>query len=145
MLVRTAQRNREIAIRLSLGSSIRQMLRLVVVENLLLGGLATAVGIFTAYAAIHAIYRFLPASLPRSAEVLHMHPAVLVFASLACCFTVLACSVVPSFYLRNICVADVLKQSSRPGLVGGGQRTPQIAVAAQVALSCILCVGAVLL
>lgn len=145
MLARTAQRNREIAIRLSLGSSMRQLFHLIALESLILTGIATAVGIFVAYLALHAIYPLLPGSLPRSTEVLQMHPTVVVFASLACCFTVLVCSVVPSFYLRNVGVANVLKKSSGRGLVGGGQRTRQVVVAAQVALSCILSVGAILL
>ncbi len=145
ILARTAQRNREIAIRLSLGSSVRGLFRLIALESLLLATAATTLGIFIAYAALHAIYPLLPASLPRSAEILHMHPAVLVFASLACCFTVVVCSGVPAFYLRRIGIADALKQSAGRGLTGGGQRTRSIVVAAQVALSCVLCVAAVLI
>jgi len=144
MLARTAQRNHEIAVRISLGSSVRQLFRLIALESLMLTGMATVMGIVIAYAALHAIYPLLPASLPRSAEVLHMHPAVLTFAFLACCFTVLACSIVPLFYLRGVEFADLLKQYSAR-FVGGSRRTRHITVAAQVALSCVLCVGAVLL
>ena len=143
-LARTVQRNREIAIRISLGSSFRQLFRLIALESLTLSGVATAAGILIAYTALHAIYPLLPTSLPRSSEVLHMHPAVLVFASLACCVTVLACSILPAFYLRNVAVADVMKQSPGRGLVGG-QRARHMVLAAQVALCCILCIGAVLL
>lgn len=144
MLTRTAQRSREIAIRMSLGSSFGQLIRLIAADSFILAGTATLVGIVIAYAAVHVLYPLLPASLPRSAEVLHMHPAVLIFAFLACCCTVLACSLAPAFYLRRVSVADVLKQSSR-GLVGGGLRTRHMVVAAQVALCCVLCIGAVLL
>ena len=106
MLARTAQRNYEIAVRISLGSSVRQLFRLIALESLMLTGVATLIGIVIAYAALHAIYPLLPASLPRSAEVLHMHSTVLTFASLACCFTVLTCSIVPLFYLRGVEFAD---------------------------------------
>ncbi|MBV9611236.1 MAG: FtsX-like permease family protein [Acidobacteriaceae bacterium] len=145
MLARTAQRNREIAIRLSLGSTLRQLFQLIALESFILTALATAGGILIAYVALHALYSLVRASLPRATEVVHMHGPVLVFASAACCLTVLICSAVPLFYLRGIGIADGLKQSSGRGTVGGGQRTRQIVVAAQVALSCVLCVGAVLL
>lgn len=143
VLTRTTQRKAEIAIRVSLGATAGDLFRLIAYETLLLAGVATFIGIAVAYAALHSVYPLIPSALPRSQEVLQLHPAVLVFAFLTCCFTVLMCSAVPALQLRNTSTAEVLKHGR--GLVGGSRRVRNLVVAFQVALSCVLFVAAVLL
>src|SRR5581483_10743972 len=102
-------------------------------------------GILLAYIAVHAISPLIPATVPRAAEIVHMRISVLLFAAALSCLTVIACSIVPAFYLRKFDVAQVLKQAPGRGFIGGGSRSRQLIVIAQIALCCILCVGAGLL
>jgi putative ABC transport system permease protein len=145
MLARAAGRTREIAIRASLGSSAVRIIWLLLAESAVLGIAASAVGLFLAYLAVRLFFPLIPASVPHAADALHLNASVLLFAVTVSCLTVMACSLIPALHLRELDLAVVLKQSAGHALAGGASRSRQLIVVAQIAVCCILCVGAALL
>lgn len=145
MLARTATRMREIAVRISLGSGLGAILRLLLAEGCILGACAAILGIALTYAGLRLCQPLLPASLPRITSVTEIHPLVLVFCAGASVFTVLACSLLPVAFLRRLDSAEVLRKSTGRTVAGGAGRFRQAIVVAQIALCCMLCVSAALL
>jgi predicted permease len=144
MLARAASRMNEMAVRVSLGCSPRGLVRLLLAEGALLGVAASIAGILLSFIALRLIFPVLPASVPRAAESLHVHVPVLLFAVGACAATIVLCSLLPALRLRHVEVAEVLKRAPSRGSVGG-DRSRNLVVITQIALCCILCVGAALL
>ena len=145
MLARAATRTREMAIRISLGSNARQIFQLLLAEGAMLGGIAGVLGVAFAYGAVRGIFPLLPASVPNAPGILHVRFTVLLFASIVSVVTVTACSLVPAFYLRRTNLAEVMKQTPTRSSTGGTNRSRQLMIVAQIAVCCLLCVGAALL
>ena len=145
MLARAAARTREIAIRASLGSSAARLISLLLAESICLGIAASIAGLVLAYLAVRAFFPLIPATVPHAAEALRLNPAVLLFAAAVSCLTIMACSLIPALHLRKLDLAVVLKQSAGHALSGGTSRSRHLIVVAQIAVCCILCVGAALL
>ena len=143
-LARASGRMSEFALRLSLGCSTVRLIGDLALEGVFLATAATALGIAMSWAVLRAIYSLLPRSIPRAANVLHMHTPVLLFAVAMAAFIVLACSIFPAMYLTKVNIAGVLKQSGR-GLVGVKARVRHGVVCAQVAICFVLLIGAGLL
>jgi putative ABC transport system permease protein len=143
-LARASGRMSEFALRLSLGSSTARLIGNLALEGVILATSATALGLAMSWAVLRAIYSFLPPSIPRAANVLHMHLPVLLFAAGIAVFIVVVCSIVPALHLIRLNVAGVLKQSGR-GLVGVKARVRHGVVSAQVAICFVLLIGAGLL
>jgi predicted permease len=145
MLARATARTREIAIRASLGSSVSRIVLLLLSESIALGVGASAAGLLLAWIAIRLFFPLIPASVPHAADALHLNPSVLLFAVAVSCLTIMACSLIPALHLRKLDLAVVLKQSANSSLSGGTGRSRHFIVVSQVAICCMLCVGAALL
>ena len=143
-LARASSRMSEFALRLSLGCSAARLIGDLTMEGIILATAATALGIAVSWAALRAIYSLLPPSIPRAANVLHMHAPVFLFAVAMGAFIVLVCSVFPALHLTKVDVAGVLKHSGR-GLVGARACVRHGVVCAQVAICFVLLIGAGLL
>ncbi len=65
LLARGEMRRKDIAVRTALGASRRTILRLLLIEALVIGGIGGAVGILTAYASTDLIIALAPAEIPR--------------------------------------------------------------------------------
>lgn len=145
MLARALARGREIAVRVSLGANTASIVRMLMAEGVALGCAAAAIGIAIAYASLRAITPLIPETVPRTAAGIPMHASALLFAASLAFLTVILCSLVPVLHLRTANLAEVLKQAPGRGFVGGGSRSRQLIVVAQIALCCVLSVGAALL
>lgn len=145
MLGRAAVRSRDIAVRMSLGLRSLHIVQMLVLEGALLGSAAAVLGLLLAYLFVRALLPFIPATVPRAASILQMHPSVLLFASAMSCLTAILCSLVPALHLRRFDIAEVLKKAPGRGFAASGARSRHITVIAQIALCCILCLGALLL
>jgi predicted permease len=145
MQARAAARHREIAVRLSLGSNVGGIARLLLAEGAVLGCAAAAGGLLLAYVTVHALSSILPANLPHAAADTQLNASALLFAAAVSAIMVLACSLLPLLNLRKVDIAEVLKQAPGGRVVGAGARSRDLIVIGQIALCCILCVGAALL
>jgi len=144
LLARGASRQHEMAVRVSLGAGRSRLLRQSLTESLLLSLAGTAVGIFLAYFAAHALIRVFASGrfmtgLPVHFQALTNPDAhVLLFTAAISLLTGLLFGAAPAMSAWNTLPASALQQASRIGesktrrLVGKGL------VASQVALSLVL-------
>jgi predicted permease len=95
LLARATVRRREMALRASLGASPRRLLRQLLVESALLGGLGGALGLALALASLRLVSALEAAWLPRAHEV-HADPRVFLFALAATLLAVLLSGLLPA-------------------------------------------------
>ncbi len=141
LLARAAARRAEFALRLALGASGGRLTRQVLVEGLLLAGLAGAAGTLLAFWATRALVVY--ASSGHGAVVLDLSPdlRVLAFATATCALAGLIFGSVPAFRASRARVPPHLKRDvSSLHQPGGGPG--RVLVVAQVALSLVLLVAA---
>src|SRR5262249_3128567 len=150
LLARGSVRQREIAIRTAVGAGRGRVLRQFLVENLMLSGAGGIAGVLAARAMLAVVLRLIPQAIPRLAETTvdgrapPVAPArVLAFAAATVVATAIVCGLAPAFTLRNTSVHDVLKDGARTASASPGSlRVRKALVAAELALSVVLLVGA---
>lgn len=145
LLARLSERQREFAMRAALGSGQARLVRQVLTEGLLLSLMGTAAGVLFAYGAVRYFRSANPIELTAGAEARLNLPVFLFSAGLAAAATLL-CSLLPAISASRIDIIERLKTGGR-GAVGGGvrQRTAKFTIAAEMALSVVLLIGAGLL
>jgi putative ABC transport system permease protein len=144
-LVRSMERQRELAIRRALGSSSRRVIQPVILESLLVSLIGGAAGVLLAYPAVRILVAMAPKELPRTSEI-HLNGWVLGFALAISVLTALASSMVPALKAAKVDPAETLKQDSSRGVTRKGATTLRDGlVIAEVAATLVLAVGAALL
>jgi predicted permease len=135
LLARGAARQREIAVRLSLGASRGRLVRQALTESLLLAALGSALGLFFAWWGTRYLLFFIPAW---KLGTLHVAPdrTVLLFAIGISVLAAMAFGLAPA--LRSTAIDPLA--SMRPSSGGTGRRMAlrRSLVAAQVAFSVVL-------
>jgi putative ABC transport system permease protein len=141
LLARASARQREIAIRASLGAGRARLLRQLAVESTMLAMLGGAGGVVIARAAVLAIARRFPLAVPRLAEAT-IDGRALAFASAATILTAVLFSLAPALALRGEQVHDLLKDGARASSGPGRLQLRRALVAIEVALAAVLLCGA---
>jgi predicted permease len=145
MLARSSAREREIAVRLSLGAWRGRLLRQFVTETALLAGIGMAVGVALA----ESLARALVASLATEEEAIQLALGidwrVLVFAAAATVVTCLIFGALPAARVTRMQPESVMRGGGR-GLTAGRARfsMQRAMVMTQVAVSMVLLCGALL-
>ena len=144
-VARVLTRKRELAIRQALGGSSWRVIRAVLSESVILGCVGGLAGLILAAALLPVLRWILPADFPRLHEI-GFSAAAGVFAFAAALLTSTVAGLVPAFQQIGVDPRDGLSDDNRtsPGS-RGITRLRGVLVAAEVALSCMLCFGAVLL
>jgi putative ABC transport system permease protein len=144
-LVRGASRDREIALRRSLGAgSIRIVLQLLT-ENTLLVIAGGVLGIALAYCAVEFLRLWNPGNLPRTEDI-RLDGTVLAFTCLVTLGSGFLFSVVPALQSFRIDLNTALKEGGRSGAPNlTHRRTHSILAVSEISLSVTLLVGAGLL
>jgi putative ABC transport system permease protein len=142
LIVRNAARSREMAVRLALGASRRQLVVQSVIETGLLAACGGTVGILFAIGMVGALQRLQPVEVPRL-DAVHVDVPVLAFTGAVVALATLLLGVFPAL------------QSTRPDAlrVGGagasqsaaGTRMRRLLTVGELAISVVLLVGALLL
>jgi predicted permease len=147
-LARATARRREMAIRSALGAARARLARQTLVENVLLGLLGGAAGLALGAAMHRALPAILPSGFPRLDD-LEFGWRIQAFAVALSIAAGVGCGLLPALQVAR---ADVVPALAEDALapVGGGQRTRTARVralimAAQMAIACVLLVGASLL
>jgi putative ABC transport system permease protein len=144
-LVRSMERQREIAIRKALGSSRWQVMRPVLLESLLLALLGCTAGILLAIPAVRMLVAMAPDELPRANEI-HLNGWVLAFTVALAVLTSLVSSILPAMRAAKVNAADAMKQDASRGMGRKGAATLRDGlVVAEVAATFVLAVAAGLL
>ena len=144
-LVRSMERQREIAIRKALGSGDWQVIRPVIFESLLVALIGAAAGVMLALPAVRILVAMAPPELPRASEI-HLNGWVLAFTAVIAMLTALASSVFPALRAMKVDAAEALKHDAARGMSrkGAGSLRDGLVVA-EVAATFVLAVAAGLL
>jgi putative ABC transport system permease protein len=144
LLARLAARQKEIAVRLALGGGSGRLLRQFFTENMLLGVAGGAAGLLGAHWLLGGLVAAIPFKLPASAPI-QLDLPVLAFTFAIALGTGLVFSLSPFFSSSRLDVHETLKASGRSTGSGGvRQRTRNLLVVSEVALSVTLLVAAAL-
>jgi predicted permease len=147
-LARALQRRREMAVRSAIGAPAPRLMRQLLTENVLLGAMGGITGLTLAAWVHRALPWLLPSQFPRAADV-SMDWRVAAFTALVGIATGLAFGLAPALHARRVDLVSTLNEdASAP--VGVSVRTRvararSAIMAAQIAVACVLLVGAVLL
>jgi len=144
-LVRAAARGREMAVRSAMGAGPGRVIRQVLTESLLLGGIGCLVGLAAGWLTLKAFVAIAPADIPRLNEV-HIDQRVLLFTLGLTALSSLLFGLGPARRVARLDLSGALKQQPGKGVRGGvGSRARSLLVMAEVALSFALLVAAGLL
>jgi putative ABC transport system permease protein len=150
LLARATDRQREIAIRASLGASRRRLVTQLLTESLLLALLGGALGVGLACWGVDALLGLFPKnvanlSIPRVDEI-HVDGLVLAFALLLSTLTGLLFGLVPALQTSRAALAETMREGGRGGTEGRrSRRFRSSLVVAEFALALVLSAGAALL
>ena len=145
LLARASGRQREMALRMALGAGRTRMVRQMLTEALVLSFISGVAGVLAAKLTLSFILHFVPASVPRLAEV-GVDRTVLLFALLISIFTGIIFGLAPAFQAMK---AD-MTAAIREGAQGSGYsaktfRLRSVLIVSELALAVVLMVGAGLL
>ncbi len=140
LLARSAGREREMAIRRSMGASDWRVVRQLLAESLGLALVSGLAGLALAYGLIAMLKYFAPAQVPRL-ESATLNPAVLLFAGALTVGTGVLFGMAPALALRRDELAGTLKEGARGILGGAGDRWRAALMVLEMALALVLLVG----
>jgi len=149
MLARAAVREREIALRVSLGAGRKRIFRQLLTESALLSLIGAAIGILFAYGGIHilrdAVVSGQGSRIPHP-EWITIDPTVLGFTFLVALATGILFGFAPAIQISRSALFESLKEGSRGSTAGRhSQLARSVLVVSEVAFSLMLLVGAGLL
>jgi predicted permease len=145
MLIRADARQREIAVRVALGSSRGNLMRKLLTEALVLAMIGGALGVLLSAILLPLILGAAPDSIPRLDQV-RLDLPVLLFALGAVGVAALTFGVVPAIRYTRPAMLASLRQGGRGGTEGpAARRVRHTLVVAQTALALVLLVGSGLL
>lgn len=143
LLARPTARSREFAVRLALGASRIQLLRLLLAESILLSVTGGVLGLVIAKSGVHAILAAAPQGVPAGGYI-GVNASVLGFALAVSTMTGLLFGIVPELKSSKTDIQLAFKEAGR-GLAGGNQPAQRMLVVAQIALAVVLLTGGGLL
>jgi putative ABC transport system permease protein len=145
LLGRNAARQRELAVRAAIGAGRWGLVRQLLAETLLLSLLGGAAGLAVAQFGLGFLTRAHLNDLPQLAGV-GIHAPVLLFTLATSLLTSVLFGLAPALTGTRMNVIEALKEGGRSGSAGASRmRLRNVLVAAEVALSLVLVVGASLL
>jgi len=141
LLARAEARQREIAIRSSLGAGAGRLMRQFITEGVLMSFLGAALGLLLAVGGLQMIKYTNAGSIPRSQEIgVDMH--VLLFALGISLFTGILFGLTPLFHVVLRDLHQILKNAAASSTgSGGSQIFRHILVATEISLALVLLIG----
>jgi predicted permease len=143
-LSRAAIREKEIAIRSSLGAGRHRIVRQLLTESLLMAGVGGALGLFFAATGLSLLRAALPGGTPRLTEVT-LDWRVLLFTAALVIFTGILSGLAPAFQSSRTGLTESLKSGSRGTTHSAARHLRKALVIGELALAVLLVSGAGLL
>jgi predicted permease len=140
-LARGSAREREVSTRLALGASRGRIARQLFADSILVACAGGLLGVALAPAAMQTLIAFLPRDTAANALRSTVDSRLLLFAFLVSVASGLLTGLAPALHAGRKALVDSLRERSG---AGGGVRLRKVLVAAQIALSLLLVIGAVL-
>ena len=145
MLVRSASRQREIAVRAALGAGRVRLLRQLLTESITLSLLGGGAGVLLGSWGVQALLALNPIPLPRYNQI-RLDLTVLVFTLAASVVTGIVFGLAPAWQTLKFDLHTALKEGGRAAIADSGQRRlSSVLVIAETAMAMVLLIGAGLL
>jgi putative ABC transport system permease protein len=144
LLVRASVRAKELAIRSALGAARRRLVLQMLTESLVLSIAGGACGLALAFLAVKPIQTLSAGSIPRAADIAIDVP-VLMFVFAVSMLTGILFGLAPAWHAARGSLVEMLKEGGRSSTGSGGRWVRNSLLVAEVALSIVLLVGAILL
>ena len=143
LLARAAARQREVAIRVSIGAPARRILRQLLTESVVLALSGGLLGVLLAYRSVPAIVSLMPQySVPHEADI-HVNGQVVLLTFVVSVVTGILFGMAPALQLAGTDVSQAMHSGSRGSSEGGrGGKIRSVLIVAEVALTVILLTGA---
>ncbi|MBI4472714.1 MAG: ABC transporter permease [Acidobacteria bacterium] len=141
MLARSDGRQREIALRASLGAGKWRLVRQLLTESFLLASVGAIFGVLLANWTVGSLTGFLPATLPRVDQI-QIDANVLAFALASSVIAALLFGLVPAVRAARFDLQSAIREGSPTA--AGGRRSPlrSMLIVAELALALVVLVGA---
>jgi len=143
-LSRLTARQKEIAVRQSLGATRSMVIRQFIVESFVFSAIAGATGILLALWALSAVQSLVASQLPPG-TLLTLDARALLFTAAISALTAFLVGLVPAVQASRGPVVEILKDTARGSSSGRGGRIRAALIVGEVALSVVLLVGSTLL
>jgi putative ABC transport system permease protein len=141
-LVRSAERTKEVAVRLAFGARRGRIIRQMLTESLLLAAIGTGLGVLLGMWSISGMSRLIPADTLMGMDI-RMDGRVLIFAAVLMLFVAVAFGLVPALQSTRPDVQEALKDGGRSSTPSAKQhRVRGILAIAETALALVLLIGA---
>ena len=142
LLARATVREREIAVRASMGASPGRLIRQLLVESFVLAAAGCFAGCLLAYFGLKGLVAIIPRGPIPEETVIGLNPVVLLFALVVAVLVTLVCGLAPALH--------AVRGSLHPAMAGSGKGTAGVRhgklraglVIAEIALSIVLLTGA---
>jgi predicted permease len=145
LLARGATRQKEIAIRAALGAGKGRLIRQMLTESVVLSCCGAALGLLLAFAGTRVLAHMTSVSIPLLASV-RIDAGALGFTLLIAILTGVIFGLVPAFHVPGVTLHDALKDANRGSSEGRSHAwIRSTLVVSEIALACVLLVGAGLL
>jgi predicted permease len=145
LLARGAARQKEIAIRAALGAGKGRLIGQMLTESLALSCCGAVIGLVLAFAGTRVLAHLTAVSIPLLTDV-RIDGSVLAFALVVALVTGLFFGLLPALQVRDVKLQETLKDSNRGSSQGRRHAWLRNAlVVSEIALACVLLVGAGLL
>jgi putative ABC transport system permease protein len=141
LVVRSIARQREIAVRFALGATRRRVMVELATQSLVLAFAGAAAGLVVAIVTRDALLSLAPATLPNLARVT-LDARVLAFTTIVAVATGLAFGLLPAWQVSRTRPTEALRATDRAVTGGWALGSRQSLMAAEVALSTVLLIGA---
>jgi predicted permease len=144
MLARAAARQKEVAIRASLGAGRGRLARQLLAESLLLAALGGAAGLVFAHWLVDVVVRLGPPDVP-GLDAVRLDLRVLAFTAAVSLATGIGFGLAPALFGSRLSLTGALADGGRGSAPQARQRLRRALVVSEVALALVLLVGAGLL
>ncbi len=144
-IARAAGRQREMAVRASLGATRKRMLRQLLTENVMLALLGGIAGMAVAKLLLHLFKIGMPSEITRLIagwQSIAINTRVLVFTFVTALATGIVFGLAPALGASKPDLTDALKEGEKSSLLGSRHRMRSLLVVFEVALALVLLVGA---
>jgi putative ABC transport system permease protein len=141
MLTRATARQKEMAIRKALGAGRSRLVSQLLAESFLLSGAGAVLGLGLAHFGIKLLVALKPAGINRPEDI-HLNLSVLAFTMLVSIAAGVLFGIVPALLAARTDVNALLNQTRGAQSAASSGRTRRVLVVAEVALACVLLVGA---